>query len=236
MIIILSPAKTFNRSPHAYDTLPVFKHKTHQLVQQLKTLTESQLMRSMHLSKSLAAVTHHDYIHFDTFKTAAIHGYYGYQYRHLDIDSLEHKVSKKDIKSIYILSGLYGLLKAYDGISPYRLEMKDKTIRNLYKFWQPSIESYIKKHFNNELIYNLASEEYGQLIKHIDHVITIQFYELNNGQLTIHAMEAKKMRGLLARYLIMYPHVDVKGIKIEGYTFSLMHSTPTVYTFVRSKR
>lgn len=232
MILILSPSKTFNRMIHTYTTSPVFEEDAKQLIEKLKSLSVNKLMKHMSVSKNLAMTAKEDYQHFGDIKTAVIHGYNGHQFRNFDIDTLEERY-KNNLNSVYILSALYGLLRAYDGISPYRLEMKDKTIINLYQFWKPKVQSYIKKNFSHETIYNLASDEYGQLIKDLDNVINIQFYTLSEGKLSIHAMEAKRMRGLFARYLIMYPHLEIKGIKLEGYTYSIQHSTQKTYTFVR---
>ncbi len=234
MIIILSPAKTFNFVASPYDTIPVFIDDAHSLIKQLQTRPIKRLMAEMKISRSLAEKTKALYMSFGHLKTSAIHGYNGHQYRHFDVSSLEDSGLKENIKCIYILSGLYGLVKAYDGISPYRLEMKDKTIFNLYEYWQPKLHEFIKNTFKNELIYNLASDEYGQLIKDLKNVITIQFFMFKHGKLSIHSMEAKRMRGLFARYLVMYPHVDIKGIKLEGYTYSILHSTSTNYIFIRT--
>ena len=233
MIIILSPAKTFNRKVYPYLTRPTFEDEAYKLIKQLNKVSATDLMKQMHISMSLAKQTKQDYQQFGVIKTAAIHGYNGHQFKQLDVISLEQKGYQRQLQSIYILSGLYGLVKAYDGISPYRLEMKDKTITNLYHFWKPKLIKYIKDYFKDDMIYNLASEEYGQLIKDLEHVITIQFYILKDHQLTIHAMEAKKMRGLFTRYLIEHPDIDPKTIMIENYQYDENLSSNKLMIYVR---
>ena len=50
----------------------------------------------------------------------------GEVYRGFDAGSLNNAEIEYAQKSTWILSGLYGLLKLLDGISPYRLEMGTK--------------------------------------------------------------------------------------------------------------
>ncbi len=233
MIIILSPAKTFNRDTSPYDKEPYFLSDAIKQVTKLKRLSHETIMKKMHVSETLARSIQTDYAHFNELKTAAIHGYNGHQFKNLDVKTLEQAGLKDQIKAIYMLSGLYGIVNAYDAISPYRLEMKDKSIENLYTYWKPKLRTYFGKYFSNEMIYNLASEEYGKLIKDFNNVITIQFYILKSNKLSIHAMEAKRIRGLFTNYIIKYPHVDLKGIKLDGYTFSLIHSNTNTYTYIK---
>lgn len=233
MIIILSPAKTFNKNPSPYDTIPIFENEANILIDKLKKVSIKRLESSMHLSHQLALDVHEDYLKFGHTKTAAIHGYNGHQYRHLDILSIEHLGAKDQAKSIYILSGLYGLVNAYDGISPYRLEMKDKTVRNLYLYWKPKISKWLNQLPENEVIYNLASDEYGRIIKDDKRVITVQFFEQKNQRLSIHSMMAKSMRGLFARHLILNPHDDVKQIEINDFKFDKTNSDDRTLTYIR---
>lgn len=233
MIIIVSPAKTFNREIKDYDTLPIFLNEANKHISQLKKNTVNDLIKKMRISQSLAEKTLSDYQHFGQIKTAAIHGYNGHQFRHFDINSLEKQGFKKHVKKLYILSALYGIVNAYDGISPYRLDMKDRTITNLYHYWKPKLNDFFLNHHTDDVIYNLASDEYGSLIQNIDRVITIKFYQLKNNQLTIHSMEAKKMRGLFARYLVQHPQASLTHINLEGYTFNENHSTTSCYIYVR---
>lgn len=233
MIIILSPAKTFNKTITSFDHTPYFQRDAEHLIKQLQEVPLKSLMSHMKISQKLAIETQKLYRDFGIVKTAAIHGYYGHQYKYLDIDHIEMNGYKKQAESLYILSGLYGIINAYDGISPYRLEMKDKTLINLYHYWQPKICDYVTMYFKDDVIYNLASDEYGKLISHLPNVITIQFFIKKNDQLSIHSMEAKKMRGLMAQYLIMHQKDDITSIMIENYLFHAELSNHRTIVFVR---
>merc|ERR1711988_951343 len=75
----------------------------------------------------------------------------------------ERKVAQSKVR---IPSGLYGVLKPYDAIRPYRLEMgsKLKTSRgsSLYDFWGDTISKHIAK--GTKVIINAASQEYWKSV------------------------------------------------------------------------
>ena len=66
---------------------------------------------------------------------------------------------------MYVFYLDYMLLKPFDLIQPYRLEMGTKLINsngnNLYKFWGNKINEYLKDDLNeNTILVNLASNDY----------------------------------------------------------------------------
>ena len=50
----------------------------------------------------------------------------GEAFKALDFPSLSKKAMNYSKDKLYILSGIYGALAPFDGISPYRLEMAQK--------------------------------------------------------------------------------------------------------------
>ena len=82
-------------------------------------------------------------------------------------------------KNLRILSGIYGLLKPSDEMSPYRLEMGTKHnfdgSKNLYEFWGDKITK-INEELEDSLLFNLASEEYfSSISKYVDAKNTVNF-------------------------------------------------------------
>ncbi len=232
MMIMISPAKTFKVHPLSRNQEPYFLSDAKLLHAKLSKLSKKMITKKMKVSDRLADSIYDQYQHFGKKENAAVFSYFGHQYRHIDALSLiPHYESS--LSNLYILSGLYGLLNAFDDISPYRLEMQDKTIGNLYDFWKPRLTAYIHDKFNHEVIYNLCSDEYGSLIKDLDQTITIEFYQLKNEKLSIHSMEVKKMRGLFARHMIINPDQDVKTIEIDGYLFDPLKSNIQTYVFIK---
>ena len=132
--------------------------------------------------------------------------------------------------NLRILSGLYGILKPNDLILPYRLEMgtKLKTIKgnNLYRFWLDKLYQNIGEELNNEVLINLASNEYSKVLKLNkikSEVITPVFKDYKNGKLKVISFYAKKARGLMTRFLIdndIKSSSDIENFHSSGYMFS----------------
>ncbi len=85
--------------------------------------------------------------------------------------------------TLRILSGLYGILRPYDGVCPYRLEMGYKlpghSFGNLYKYWGLDIAETLPK---EGLVVNLSAVEYTKtVIPYIDitRVVTPRFLTVN---------------------------------------------------------
>ena len=149
------------------------------------------------------------------------------------IDSYSLNKNKIDIlqERLFIISGLYGLLKPLDLIQPYRLEMGTKfeinSYNNLYEFWTEKItEKIVSECKPNELLINLASNEYFSAInlgKIKSEIITPKFLDFKNGKLKMISFYAKKARGLMVRFLIDKNITELEGIlkfDLEGYSYS----------------
>ena len=236
MIIILSPAKTFNKKVHAYQSEPLFISQAKKLIVELKKKSDQDLMSSMNLSTKLLEEVK-DYIDsFGVHRSAAIKSYDGYAYKALDVYSLAKKDEVYLSNHLYILSGLYGLLRPYDGISKYRLELKDKGIGNLYLFWKKQVNEHLKKHHEHDLIIDLASTEYNKLLIQTDNLYHIKFYERVNDELKSISMHVKFMRGLMARHMMInrLSTLDsIKQIELDGYQYDHQLSTQHELIFVK---
>jgi len=145
---------------------------------------------------------------------------------------------------LYILSGLYGLLKPLDLIQAYRLEMGTSIAigesKNLYAFWKTKITKVLNKSLSKgEFLLNLASTEYfsaidTKLLK--AKVITPEFKDYKDGKLKMISFFAKKARGLMVRYIIdtnAQTVDDLKGFNYEGYAFDANLSSDSKLVFTR---
>ncbi|MFH0766491.1 MAG: YaaA family protein [Bacillota bacterium] len=236
MLILLSPAKTFARTIVPFETRPIFINDALSLISKLRLFSVATFVNKMKISKNLAIQVHHDYQTFDLNPSCAIYAYAGYLYKGLDINHFDEE-SLDYLKShLYILSGLYGIVRPFDGISFYRLEIKDKIIRDLYAYWKPKIKKYLKKHHSDEILINLASMEYSKVLHHHLNVITISFFEIIDGKPRAISMHIKMMRGKMARYLITQKIdslAQIKSVIIDDYYFDAAKSTPKEYVFIK---
>ena len=130
MLILLSPAKTFNFDlieDHNTGTLPIFQRDTKGLINILQTLSEKDYQKLMKISPKLAALNKDRHLGFA--KTSkkdsmqAIFAFYGDVYTSLSVEDFTEKDLLFAQDNLRILSGLYGVLRPFDLIKPHRLEM-----------------------------------------------------------------------------------------------------------------
>ncbi|HCZ24736.1 MAG TPA: hypothetical protein DHV05_07850 [Acholeplasmataceae bacterium] len=236
MKIILSPAKTFHPKITHSDDLPHFKREANHLMTMLKKVSPDAIQSSMKLSEKLLTDVIKMIHAYDQTSSKVIYTYHGQAFKSFDVNSLKESDLSFMQDHILILSGLYGVLKPNDGISLYRLEMQDQTLFNLYDYWKPKIGTYLKTYCKDEVIINLASEEYSKVIPSSIKMITLDFIEMIKGRQKRIAMHVKTMRGLCARYLIQNRITsidDIKMITLNGYSYDSKRSTADLFVFTK---
>ena len=239
MKIVISPAKSINlekKIPTEKSSLPFFLDDAVVINSNLKKKSPLDLSSIMNISSKLSDL---NWRRNQEFKIPfnknnarpAIYAFDGDVYSGIDSYSLNQ--NKIDIiqERLFIISGLYGLLKPLDLIQPYRLEMGTKfefnSYKNLYEFWRDKItEKIVSECKPDELLINLASNEYFSAInlgKIKSEIITPKFLDFKNGKLKMISFYAKKARGLMVRFLIDNNITKLEGIlkfNSEGYSYS----------------
>ena len=252
MLMVISPAKSLDFT--APDqvlplTTPELKDKIAELAKVTRKLTAADLRRLMHISEKLAALNRERFEAFDPEvedglqAVIAFNGdvYGGLAARELDRPALEWAQDH-----LRILSGLYGVLRPFDALQPYRLEMgtrlKTKRGSNLYDFWGETIARTLNAaalgHADPTLV-NLASQEYFGAVdaKALKlPMVTCHFKEEKGGELRVLGFFAKKARGRRVRYAIdqrVEKAADLQAFDLDGYGFRKALSTPTDWVFTR---
>jgi cytoplasmic iron level regulating protein YaaA (DUF328/UPF0246 family) len=177
----------------------------------LQGLTTAQLQTVMHISAPLSRKVH------DTFaawtaepdrQSLAVDSFVGDIYSGLRASTLSKDDRDYAQQTLRILSGLYGILRPYDGIRPYRLEMgyrlPGSSFGNLYTYWGTAIAEAIP---TKGLIVNLSAAEYTKtVLPYLDttRVVAPRFLTINPetrepSQVIVHT---KIARGAFARWLM----------------------------------
>ena len=251
MLIVISPAKTLD-----FDSKPVtnkysqprFLTQSQQLIDELKTLSVSDVASLMKLSDKLAGL---NMARFQTWSTPfdlenakqAVLAFKGDVYTGLDADSLDGSGFEFMQQHLRILSGLYGVLRPLDLIQAYRLEMGTKFSnnkgKNLYQFWGAQLRESIETELSAGVLINLASNEYFKVLqakKLNARIITPIFKDWKNGQYKIISFYAKKARGLMTRYIIDHKieqPEEIQKFDMDGYRFSAEMSKEDDWVFIR---
>ncbi|MVX37148.1 peroxide stress protein YaaA [Myroides sp. LoEW2-1] len=255
MKILISPAKSLDYTtsiPVDIVTKPQFLKESKTINEVLKSKTPMDLMDLMKISNALADLNwkrnqERNYQKSEKNKQdfrQAIFAFNGDVYVGLDVYSLKDEKYDQLQDKVRILSGLYGILRPFDEIEPYRLEMGTKLaineFGNLYEFWKPVLASALNKELKqDELVVNLASNEYFSSIdtKVLKGKLVIpEFKELRDGKLKTISFYAKKARGMMVRYILDNNVEDIDGLKkfnIDGYALSESESKGNKLVFTR---
>ena len=122
------------------------------------------------------------------------------------------------------------------------INLKNEKGKNLYDFWSSDITNCLndtlKKH-KNPTILNCASNEYFNVIDKNGlkgNVLNTIFKEKRNGELKFISFNAKKARGLLAKFVINNGVDSKEGLKefnLEDYKFNSKISEENTFVFTR---
>jgi len=254
MLFLLSPAKSLDYAPPALEvphTLPEFVPQSKALIEVLRQKSPQQIAELMDLSDALSALNVARYAAWRPQFTAknakqAVLAFNGDVYEGLDAKTLSLQELNWAQKHVGILSGLYGVLRPLDWMQPYRLEMGTTLATeqgpNLYKFWGSQIAEWLNAQLAKDktpVIVNLASQEY---FKSVDRkvlkarVIECVFEDFKGGQYKIISFNAKRARGLMARFAIQnkISHPDgLLGFDAESYAYAPAVSAPERLVFRR---
>ena len=220
MLTVLSPAKRLDfesNVPSLAMTSPALHTQAQGLMKVAKRLSSTDLRSLMGISETLAELNRERFAMMQMSEDApgarpAAMAFKGDVYLGLDAPSMTDDDLSWAQSRLGILSGLYGILRPLDAIEPYRLEMgtRLKTSRgaNLYAYWGERVSAEVLSRLADHahpVVVNLASNEYFKVLKSKalrERVITPVFKEMHNGKLKIISFNAKRSRGLMARWII----------------------------------
>lgn len=254
MIAILSPAKTLDFEtpvPLAVHTVPLFIEQTTALANQIRQLPPADIASLMGISPALALLNVERFASWQAEHNIhnsrqAIFAYHGEVYRGLQAYALAPEALHFSTDHLRIISGFYGVLRPFDLIQPYRLEMgvsfRPGDYPDLYSCWKPVVTAHLREALAASpapYLINLASNEYFRAVDtkqlHAP-VITPVFKETTpQGYKTI-AVYAKKARGMMVRFMLenqLTTPDDLKAFDSDGYHFDSRQSSDYQWVFVR---
>lgn len=178
--------------------------------------------------------------------TPALVSYEGLQYQYMAPGVFTESALAYVEEHLRILSGFYGVLRPFDGVVPYRLEMQARLPVNgkedLYAFWGDRLYRNLMEGNEDGIILNLASKEYSCAVEpYAEHsclFITVVFAEEVEGKLKQKGTHAKMARGEMVRFLaenrVREPE-EIKRFDAMEYRFREALSDTQRFVFVRDK-
>lgn len=222
-VVVLSPAKAMNERPlstkqraivEALRTTPAFADRASAIAADAaKTLSAVKIKSLMSVSDAIASLNAKRYAEFDEAPTKeAALCFDGPAFKHLDAESLDDDGARYLRQHLRVLSGMYGVLRAYDAIAPYRLEMGTRwapgEAKDLYEFWGTDIantladdvEVLAKSTKTKPFVVNCASQEYWKSVK-VD-VLAKRGVDVYTMTFPGAAVHAKQARGAMVRHIV----------------------------------
>ena len=250
MIALLSPAKTLDYErplPAIAATVPRFADTADALAKSAANLTQKRLGTLMHISPALAKLNADRFAGFaDALARPALFAFAGDVYTGFEARTLDEPAIAFAQDHVRMLSGLYGLLRPLDAMKPYRLEMGTRWAprrKSLYEFWGDRIAAAVRADVaadGSGAVLNLASQEYfAAVLGKLDgvRVVDVDFREPGPNGPRFVSFNAKRARGMMARWLCEHRITDIedmKGFDSDGYRFDAAESQPDRWRFTRA--
>jgi cytoplasmic iron level regulating protein YaaA (DUF328/UPF0246 family) len=257
MLYLLSPAKSLDYATRVPAVLakkatePLFLPQAAELIAVLKQKTPQQVAALMELSDSLAELNVARYAAWQPAATPAnsrpaVLAFDGDVYGGLSARTLKTADLSWAQQHLVLLSGLYGALRPFDRLQPYRLEMGTALAtsrgKDLYAYWGDTVAQYLNERQAEEarpVVVNLASVEYSRvaLRKALKaRVIDCAFEDWKGDRYKVISFFAKRARGLMARFAVqrrIQSPKQLQAFDAEGYAFAPEVSTPDQLVFRR---
>lgn len=264
--VIVSPAKQMRAAQDAFEVqgIPPFARETAQLHHALldieRTEGDSGLQALWNVSNKLLGPCL-DILHeFEPILgngdladsgiarriSPAIMSYHGIQYQSMAPEVMDAEQLAWLQSHLWILSGLYGCVRPFHAVEPYRLEMGAKLAvddaRDLYAFWGDKLARATAPAGSNTTIVNLASVEYAKAV--LPHLaddataVTCLFGEgIRNGKPVQQSTASKKARGSMVRWMAENKVKDAAGLTEFnlGYRYVPELSSPDSLVFINEQ-
>lgn len=248
MRVIISPAKKMqvDLESGCSCTPPSFLPETRKLLTWLRGLSFEQLQALWACSPALAEENYArlQRMDLDQGVTPALLAYEGIQYQYMAPAVFEDGQMDWVEERVRILSGFYGVLRPFDGVVPYRLEMQAKGapegFRDLYGFWGNRL--YRACRDEDGVIINLASKEYSRAVELYlqpgERMIQVVFGERAGDRVVQKGVYVKMARGEMVRYLAgkgATKPEDMKEFCWSCYAWNPEFSREDRYVFIRQQ-
>lgn len=246
MRIIISPAKKMRTGgdDFAPEQLPRFLERAEELKGYIQSLDYDGCRALWQCNDAIAELNFERFRSMDLpgAQTPALYAYDGIQYQYMAPNVFTDSELAYVKEHLRILSGFYGLLRPFDAVVPYRLEMQAKPVRfrckTLYDFWGDTLTLALAE--ETDCIVNLASKEYSKAVRpYLPETVgwvDCTFAEPVGGKLKEKGTQAKMARGAMVRYMAetgAKSPEDMLGFDRFGFRYSEEVSSKDHLVFIK---
>jgi UPF0246 protein SSA_1395 len=240
MKILIPSAKELNETARPVDAKPLSSH-TQKILQTLKDYRLEDLASFYGISEERAQVEKEriEALVNGSAKTfLALELFDGLMYRSIQRQDLSKKEQAYLQEHLLITTALYGVIPAYEGIAPHRLDFMMKLKpdgQSLKALWR---EEYDRSVEEEEQILSLLSSEFEMVFSKTirDRMIRIKFMENRGGKLKVHSTISKKARGAMVTAMMkagISQLEDLKLLEVAGFSYREDLSQEQEWVFVK---
>lgn len=240
MKLLIPSAKELNEQARIVEPQPLSEN-TKTILQALKQFSLEELATFYGISEERALVEKEriEALLDGSAKThPALELFDGLMYRSIERQDLSKKEQVYLQEHLLITTALYGVLPAYEGIAPHRLDfmMKLKSAgKSLKSLWKEDYDQAVE---GEEHILSLLSSEFEQVFSKAirERMIRIKFMENRDGTLKIHSTISKKARGAMVTAMMKeeITHLeDLKSLDVAGFSYYEDLSQEKEWVFVK---
>ena len=248
MQIIISPAKKMRVDTDSLpiQALPDFLPETERLLAVLRAMTPKELQALWKCNDSIAALNVERLAAMDLRRclTPAVLSYEGIQYQYMAPSVFETEQYDFIQEHLCIVSGFYGLLRPFDGVTPYRLEMQAKLAvdgsQDMYAFWGDKLARRLAE--ETDFVLDLASKEYSRAVEpHLPETVRLircTFGERQGSKIVEKGTMCKMARGQMVRWLAennVTKAADIREFHDLGYHYDPAESGENHCVFVKGE-
>lgn len=224
MKIIFSPSKEMNLDNLENKENDINFIEVNEIIKFIKNVNEKETSKIFKTKNSEIYKLNQN---INVLSKPAIELYNGISFRQIS------NKKNKNLNNLLILSALYGASYAFDYISFYRYDYTMKYANVNKKAIYRQINKLLK---NEDVIYNLASNEFSNNIEH-DNMLNFVFYIKKDNNLINQSTISKKMRGLLLDYIVNLDDMnnlnEILLFDKEGFTYNKELSNTKDIVFVK---
>ena len=221
----------------------MFLSNTEEICGELQSMSYEELKKLWKCNDQIAQLNVRRLQDMDLYNrlTPAVLAYEGIQYQYMAPGVFTDQEFVYIQELLRILSGFYGILRPFDGVTPYRLEMQARLpvdgAKDLYGFWGAAPALALCA--GEDTVLNLASKEYSTCIaRHLPagvRMVTCVFGQEKNGKVVEKATLCKMARGEMVRYLAENRITDpdaLRGFENWNYRYDPARSDETTLVFL----
>ena len=253
MQIILASAKIMHDKlksvPDISLSTPRFQNETDAFAKDMAQYSTETIAEMLGCSQQIAAQNRLRFMQFfdEKPKLPAILAYHGQAYKHLMAETLTVDDLNYSQGKLWITSFLYGLLRPFDGILPYRMEgqveLPSGAGLNMFGFWKSRLTDVLidTVKADDGILIHLATEEFQHLfdwqrVRKEVRIIQPLFYVRKGHDLKMQAVWAKTCRGAMTRFIIenrITNPEDINAFNYEGFAYDPKLGEPDYSHFIK---